>query len=97
MGSPGSIGVPAALAKCLNLPAALRVEVEAIPNVRESKTVQVEPESPDDWEILELNQSYVELHLLEQVRSRSSGSSQAYAFLGLHLLSCRVLIGRCQL
>jgi len=60
-------GIPMQLAACLELREGLMVDVTPMPGCRPSRLVMVEPESADDWEILELNAEYIESKLLDQI------------------------------
>jgi hypothetical protein len=70
-----NIGVPAVLADCLGLPNGVFVMIEPIPSAPAAAMVCLEPQSADDWEILDLNQRYIENHLLEQVSVVTLGKS----------------------
>lgn len=63
----GTLEISSSLAKSLDLPDGIRLEVSEIPNVAVSRMVTVEPLSSDDWEVIELNANYVEENLLRQV------------------------------
>jgi hypothetical protein len=43
------------------------VDVQPRINIRDADRVHVEPVGPDDWEILELNQQYLEKQFINQV------------------------------
>eukprot|EP00727_Mastigamoeba_balamuthi_P001720 m51a1_g11545 putative peroxisomal biogenesis factor 1 (156) ;mRNA; f:9974-11234 len=55
-------------ASCLGLREGQAVGVEPADKVATATMAFVEPLTPDDWEIVELNAGYVEQHLLEQVQ-----------------------------
>lgn len=58
-------------AETISLPDATVVQVRVLPNVPKATLVTVEPETEDDWEVLELNAELAEAAILSQV----SGSS----------------------
>ncbi|GAB5366003.1 hypothetical protein AAMO2058_001107200, partial [Amorphochlora amoebiformis] len=66
-GFAGRIGIPMQLAECINIEEGIVVRVIPLPGTPTARMVRVEPESPDDWEILELNAQYVEEKLLDQI------------------------------
>ncbi|PWA68876.1 peroxisome 1 [Artemisia annua] len=53
-------------AECINLPNRTIVRVRAIPNVPKAKFVTIEPDTEDDWEVLELNAEHAEAAILKQ-------------------------------
>lgn len=53
-------------AECINLPNHTIVRVRAIPNVPKAKFVTIEPDTEDDWEVLELNAEHAEAAILKQ-------------------------------
>eukprot|EP01105_Mastigella_eilhardi_P024813 TRINITY_DN6551_c0_g1_i1.p1 TRINITY_DN6551_c0_g1~~TRINITY_DN6551_c0_g1_i1.p1 ORF type:complete len:816 (-),score=186.40 TRINITY_DN6551_c0_g1_i1:30-2210(-) len=55
-------------AACLGLRDGQMVTVEPLEKVATATTVLVEPASPDDWEILELNAGFIEEQLLSQIQ-----------------------------
>eukprot|EP00884_Botryococcus_braunii_P019130 jgi/Botrbrau1/5900/Bobra.0366s0078.1 len=65
--------VPAGLALALGLMEGSRVAVRALPNVPAALSVTVEPSSPDDWELVEMNADHMEEQLLNQVGVASVG------------------------
>ncbi|KAK9139958.1 hypothetical protein Scep_009639 [Stephania cephalantha] len=62
-----AIEVAKALADCISLPERAVVRVRVISNLPKAKLVIVEPNSEDDWEILELNAEHAEAEILKQV------------------------------
>lgn len=42
--------------------------IRAVPDVPPALSVIVEPNSPDDWELVEMNADYMEEQLLNQVQ-----------------------------
>ncbi|KAI8330998.1 P-loop containing nucleoside triphosphate hydrolase protein [Chlamydoabsidia padenii] len=56
------------LGTAIGLSEGQKVSVEFCRNVPECTTVNVEPHTEDDWEILELHAGYVEENLLSQIR-----------------------------
>lgn len=62
-----SIEVSKKLAECVGLPNRARFLVKALSDVAHADTVELEPATEDDWEILELNAGFVEDHILSQV------------------------------
>ncbi|KAL6065431.1 Peroxisome biosynthesis protein pex1 [Balamuthia mandrillaris] len=61
------IEVPAEFAACLQLHHNQQVDVKILEQVPNATQVHVEPASPDDWEIVELNQGYLEEQILNQI------------------------------
>lgn len=59
-------------AKNLGLTGSSEVLVELKINPREADVIWVEPLSADDWEIMELHASFLELNLLSQIRAVST-------------------------
>ncbi|XP_076917911.1 peroxisomal ATPase PEX1-like [Bidens hawaiensis] len=53
-------------AECINLPDHATVKIRAIPNVPKAKCVTIEPDTEDDWEVLELNAEHAEAGILKQ-------------------------------
>ncbi|KAI3671694.1 hypothetical protein L1987_87434 [Smallanthus sonchifolius] len=53
-------------AECINLPDHTTVRIRAIPNVPKAKCVTIEPDTEDDWEVLELNAENAEAGILKQ-------------------------------
>mmetsp|Transcript_19803 Transcript_19803/g.29606 ORF Transcript_19803/g.29606 Transcript_19803/m.29606 type:complete len:1162 (-) Transcript_19803:232-3717(-) len=70
---PGHIGIPMQLANCLKISEGILLRIIAFPGQPTTRMVCVEPESSDDWEILELNASYVESELLNQISVLTPG------------------------
>eukprot|EP00466_Bigelowiella_natans_P007532 jgi/Bigna1/146505/aug1.115_g21213 len=67
------IAIPMQLAHCLEIKENVLLRVTALPGIPTSRMVRVEPESADDWEILELNAAYVEEKLLDQISVLTDG------------------------
>eukprot|EP00798_Chlamydomonas_sp_ICE-L_P003773 gene3773-13838_t len=67
--SDSSVDVPSALAASLGLKPGCSVQLEVVGNhlVSEAVSVEVEPLTPSDWEVLELNAGLLEDQLLSQV------------------------------
>lgn len=55
-------------AESISLPDGTVVKVRVLPNVPKATLVTVEPETEDDWEVLELNAELAEAAILSQVR-----------------------------
>jgi len=55
-------------AECISLPNHATVQVKAAPNVPHASLITIEPNTEDDWEILELNADLAEAIILNQVR-----------------------------
>jgi len=55
-------------AECVSLPNHASVQVRAAPNVPHASLITIEPNTEDDWEILELNADLAEAIILNQVR-----------------------------
>ena len=55
------------LAECLGLHDGTTLYLRALTDVANATSVEVEPATEDDWEILELNAGFVEDHILSQV------------------------------
>jgi len=53
------------------LPDGTVVKVRVLPNVPKATLVTVEPETEDDWEVLELNAELAEAAILSQVSASS--------------------------
>ncbi|KAI7727261.1 hypothetical protein M8C21_032864, partial [Ambrosia artemisiifolia] len=53
-------------AECINLPDNTTVRIRAIPNIPKAKCVTIEPDTEDDWEVLELNAEHAEAGILKQ-------------------------------
>ena len=54
-------------AECISLDEGTRVQVRALLNVAKASLVTIEPNSEDDWEVLELNAELAEAAILKQV------------------------------
>ena len=55
------------LAECVGLHDGATLYLRALTDVANAVSVEVEPATEDDWEILELNAGFVEDHILSQV------------------------------
>lgn len=55
-------------AECIYLGEGTRVQVRALANVAKASLVTIEPNSEDDWEVLELNSELAEAAILKQVQ-----------------------------
>ncbi|KAG0446975.1 hypothetical protein HPP92_028547 [Vanilla planifolia] len=62
-----AIEIDQRLAECISLPSGTKVQVKAIGNLPKASIVSIEPNSEDDWEILELNSEAAEEVILKQV------------------------------
>ncbi|PKU63684.1 peroxisome biogenesis protein 1 isoform X1 [Dendrobium catenatum] len=62
-----SIEVGQQVAECISLPNGTKVQVKANGNLSKASLVNIEPNSEDDWEILELNSQAAEEAILKQV------------------------------
>jgi antitoxin component of MazEF toxin-antitoxin module len=88
-GGSSNIGIPAHLAKGLNITQDMHVEIYVEVEAEISSMVHVEPESPDDWEILELNASFVEMNLLvSQISYYALPPPRLVSLLSCYLLRC---------
>ncbi|XP_042500336.1 peroxisome biogenesis protein 1 isoform X2 [Macadamia integrifolia] len=65
--SSSAIEVAQQLAECISLPDHLMVQVRAISNLPKATLVMIEPNTEDDWEVLELNSELAEAAILKQV------------------------------
>ncbi|RHX97488.1 hypothetical protein DYB25_007607 [Aphanomyces astaci] len=45
----------------------LRISVSVVPSMPVAQSVEMEPSSPDDWEIIQLHAGYLESDILRQV------------------------------
>ncbi|XP_014509277.1 peroxisome biogenesis protein 1 isoform X2 [Vigna radiata var. radiata] len=63
-----AIEVSSQFAECISLPNHAIVQVRAAPNVPHASLVTIEPNTEDDWEILELNADLAQGIILNQVR-----------------------------
>ncbi len=70
---PGCVGVPAPLAAALGLADGARVALEPRPDLPDAAQVELEPASPDDWEVVELNAGLLEEQLLAQAGAAAVG------------------------
>lgn len=61
--------VSSQFAECISLPNHAIVQVRAAPNVPHASLVTIEPNTEDDWEILELNADLAQGIILNQVRN----------------------------
>ncbi|KAL1191267.1 Peroxisomal ATPase PEX1 [Cardamine amara subsp. amara] len=66
--SSSAIEVARVFAESISLPDGTVVQVRVLPNVPKATLVTVEPETEDDWEVLELNAELAEAAILSQVR-----------------------------
>ncbi|KAK7317922.1 hypothetical protein RJT34_02550 [Clitoria ternatea] len=66
--SSPAIEVSPQFAECVSMPNHARVKVRVASNVPHASRVTVEPQTEDDWEILELNAEQAEAKILNQVR-----------------------------
>lgn len=63
-----SVQVAQLYAECIGLLDHTFVRVKVTPNVPKADWVSVEPDTVDDWEILELNSKHAQETILKQVR-----------------------------
>lgn len=54
-------------AECIFLPDHATVQVRVVSSVPKATLVTIEPQSEDDWEVLELNSEHAEAAILNQV------------------------------
>ncbi|CAJ2650357.1 unnamed protein product [Trifolium pratense] len=66
--SSSTIQVSQQFAECVSLPIHSPVQVKVASNVPHASSVSIEPDTEDDWEILELNSEQAENQILNQVR-----------------------------
>ncbi|KAF4377361.1 hypothetical protein F8388_013707 [Cannabis sativa] len=66
--SSSSIEIAQQFADCISLREGTRVTVRALPNVAKATLVTIEPNTEDDWEVMELNAELAEAAILNQVR-----------------------------
>ncbi|CAI9266606.1 unnamed protein product [Lactuca saligna] len=64
--SSSAIEIAQQFAECLHLPDHTTVRVRAIPSLPKAKSVTIEPDTEDDWEVLELNAEHAEAAILKQ-------------------------------
>ncbi|KAF8412749.1 hypothetical protein HHK36_000718 [Tetracentron sinense] len=62
-----AIEVAQQLAECISLPDHMTVQVRAVANLPKATLVTIEPNSEDDWEVMELNSEHAEAAILKQV------------------------------
>ena len=62
-----NIEVAKKLADCMGLPAGASVVVRGRSGVLKADSIAIEPASPDDWEMVELNAAFLEEQLMTQV------------------------------
>ncbi|XP_010274105.1 PREDICTED: peroxisome biogenesis protein 1 [Nelumbo nucifera] len=62
-----AIEVAQQLAECISVPDGITVQVRAVANLPKATLVMIEPNSEDDWEVLELNSDHAEAAFLKQV------------------------------
>lgn len=55
---------------CIGLREGTRVKVRALPNVAEATFVTIEPNTEDDWEVMELNAELAQAAILTQVLTK---------------------------
>ncbi|XP_024973056.1 peroxisome biogenesis protein 1 isoform X2 [Cynara cardunculus var. scolymus] len=65
--SSSAIEIAQQFAECIHLPDNTTVQVRAIPNLPKATLVMMEPDTEDDWEVLELNAEHAEAAILKQV------------------------------
>ncbi|KAL4559145.1 hypothetical protein LXL04_031279 [Taraxacum kok-saghyz] len=61
-----AIEIAQQFAECLHLPDHTTVRIKAIPSLPKAKSVTIEPDTEDDWEVLELNAEHAEAAILKQ-------------------------------
>ncbi|OMO70479.1 hypothetical protein CCACVL1_18888 [Corchorus capsularis] len=66
--SSTAIEVSQQFAECISLPNHATVQVRAATNLTKATLVTLEPDTEDDWEVLELNSEHAEASILQQVR-----------------------------
>ncbi|CAH1443171.1 unnamed protein product [Lactuca virosa] len=64
--SSSAIEIAQQFAECLHLPDHTTVRVRAVPSLPKAKSVTIEPDTEDDWEVLELNAEHAEAAILKQ-------------------------------
>ncbi|KAL7616859.1 hypothetical protein Lser_V15G00299 [Lactuca serriola] len=64
--SSSAIEIAQQFAECLHLPDHTTVRVRAIPSLPKARSVTIEPDTEDDWEVLELNAEHAEAAILKQ-------------------------------
>ncbi|ETW02468.1 hypothetical protein, variant 1 [Aphanomyces invadans] len=55
------------LADALDVMPGLRISVSVVPSIAVAPSIEMEPASPDDWEIIQLHAGYLESEILRQV------------------------------
>lgn len=65
--SSSTIQISQQFAECISLPIHSPVQVKVASNVSHASSVSIEPDTEDDWEILELNSQQAEDQILNQV------------------------------
>lgn len=63
-----AIEVSQQFAECISLPNRTTVQVRVASNLAKATLVTIEPDTEDDWEVLELNSEHAEAAILKQVR-----------------------------
>jgi len=71
--SSSSIQISQQFAECISLPIHSPIQVKVASNVRHASSVSIEPDTEDDWEILELNSQQAEDQILNQVSYLTNG------------------------
>ncbi|KAK8524684.1 hypothetical protein V6N13_015695 [Hibiscus sabdariffa] len=66
--SSAAIEISQRFAECISLPNHTTVQVRAASNLAKATLVTIEPNTEDDWEILELNSEHAEDAILKQIR-----------------------------
>ncbi|KAJ4830509.1 hypothetical protein Tsubulata_041120, partial [Turnera subulata] len=66
--SSSSIEIARQFAECISLPDNTTVQVRVVSSVASATLVTIEPDTEDDWEVLELNAEQAEAAILKQVR-----------------------------
>lgn len=69
----GRVAIPGPVASALGLPLGTQVTVTPLAHVPTATSVTIEPSSPDDWEIVQLNADRLEETLLSQLAVASKG------------------------
>lgn len=65
--SSSTIQISQQFAECISLPIHSPIQVKVASNVPHASSVSIEPDTEDDWEILELNSQQAEDQILNQV------------------------------
>ena len=66
-------------AECISLGEGTRVQVRVLSNVAQATLVTIEPNSEDDWEVLELNAELAEAAILRQVKGNNCIFAKKYS------------------